>query len=347
MAPKSIPIYLYSGPEIEEKNAAIASLLKTIKTSCGEDPEIVKLYPHDSNIDDWYGELQNGSLFAAHRLFHFQRVDEFSAQEIKTIVLGIETLPEETTLLFTTLKTQAPNGIDKLVPSQQKKVFWELYENQKQQWIERYVEKEKKSITSEAIDTILNVVENNKKDLRETCDKLLAFTRTEQEITEYHVETFIYHSKEENVFTLFHAIIHRDLEGALKILHTLALSGEASPSALLPGLLWQFRRLLSLASLEEQGTPLSEAYMKVKILGKGSPIRGTRNQKTYKEGITNFSPSELQQCITQLATCEEQSRTLRSDQHTLLLELFLYEVIQKKGKGLATYQGFQPRPIGV
>ncbi len=341
---KALSLYLYTGPEVAEKQVAIQALVKDITKSHGE-PEIIKLYPHDSDIDEWYAELQNGSLFSTYRLFYFQRIDEFSAAEIKTIVQGIESLPESTTLLFTTLQTQAPGGIDKKVPAKQKKIFWELFENQKQQWINSYVTKQKKSITQDAVDAMLSLVENNTRDLRETCDRLLAFTQDESEITENHVESFIYHSKEENVFTLFGSIAKRDLEGSLKILQTLSLSGEATPSALLPGVLWQLRRLLSLAELHQNGVSLQNGYMQVKVLGKGSPIRGKRNQAIYRQAVDNYSVKELSLSIARVAEYEELARTLKSDQAELIMELFLYTVITKKGAPLKQYQGFAPRPV--
>ncbi len=342
--PKSAPLYLYTGPEVAEKQVAIEKLIADITKTHGA-PDLIKLYPQDSNIDDWYGELQNGSLFSTYRVFHFQRIDEFPAGDIKTIVQGIENLPEDTTLLFTTLHTQAPAGIDKKVPASQKKVFWELFENQKHRWIDQYVSKQGKVIGQDGIDAILSLVENNTRDLRETCDRLLAFTQEESEITEAHVDTFIYHSKEENVFTLFAAIARRDLEGSLRILQTLALSGDATPSALLPGLLWQLRRLLSLATLYKNGLSLNDAFIKASVLGKGSPIRGKRNQEIYRKAVENYSVRELEAIIARVADSEELARSLKSDQSELIMELFLYIMIAKRGAPLSSYKGFTPRPI--
>ena len=92
-----------------------------------------------------------------------------------------------------------------------------------------------------------------------------------------NVEQYIYHSKEENVFTLFDRICERELTEAEEVLDKILLSREADATQLAGGLLLQFRRLAGFKRMLADNYEAAEAFPKLRIFSK-------KNQKTYIEG---------------------------------------------------------------
>ena len=148
------------------------------------------------------------------------------------------------------------------------------------------------------------------------------------------IENFIYHSKEENVFTLNASIMDRDFGAALEILHKILLSREEDHTRLLSGILWQTRIILSFVKLTEAGYKAAEAFGKLKIIGK-------RRQNIMLKGKENFSRHELQAIIMLIAKFEVFFRSMNSELHKIMLQLFLYCIIVKGGKNIVWEQGIQ------
>jgi DNA polymerase-3 subunit delta len=216
--------------------------------------------------------------------------------------------------------------LEKVVPRENKVIFWELFENQKMGWVQNFFKKRKIRIAPQAVSFLLEMVENNTKELKDACDKLSIFFGEGSEIGYTDVEKILYHSKDENVFTLFDKIAGRDLSASLEILARLLLSREADAVGLLAGVLHQIRKLRSLMLLIEKRYSYQEAFSRVKINSK-------RLQKIYSVGMQRYSLQELQAIIQLIARFDYRVRSLGSALHRDLLELFLYYVIIRGGSG--------------
>ena len=100
-----------------------------------------------------------------------------------------------------------------------------------------FFRQKKITIAPEAVEYILDMVENNTRDMRVECDRLAQFFGPDTVIGLESVEQYIYHSKEENVFTLFDKICERSLAGAAEVLDKILLSREAEAVQITSGLL--------------------------------------------------------------------------------------------------------------
>ena len=318
-------VYLFLGPEIGLKTDEIRKIQSTYKQQTGEDPEIHKFYPYDTSIGEVISLMKNGALFSNYKFVTFMNVEELKKEAILELVSYINSPGTDCTLFLVSEKSSVDKKITTAIPKKSVRIFWELFENQKKSWISDYFRNETIEISADAIEMILEMVENNTNDMRNACSKLSVFFGEDSRIEEEDIEHFIYHSKEENVFTLFKKITAADFSSSVEILHKIALSGEGSPVQLISGLQWQFRKLLNLSQL------FAKRYSREEALSKAQ-IRGKRNQQTYIDGLKSYSTRELQNIIVLIAKYDILARELNKDNHIILMELFIYYCVTKKGK---------------
>ncbi|MEA1910777.1 MAG: DNA polymerase III subunit delta [Spirochaetota bacterium] len=325
------PVYLFLGPEIGLKTDEIDKIKNSFKKNTGDTPEIHKFYPYDTSIGEVISLMKNGALFSSYKFVTFMNVEELKKNDIAELVSYIKSPGTDCTLFLVSDKTFVDKKISNAIPKKAVRIFWELFENQKKSWISNFFGKEKIGISIDAIEMILEMVENNTNDMRNACSKLSIFFGKNSQIKEEDIEHFIYHSKEENVFTLFKKIASADFSSSVEILHKIALSGEGSPVQLISGLQWQFRKLLTLSQLFDKRYSREEALSKAQI-------RGKRNQQTYIDGLESYSTRELQNIIILIAKYDILARELSKNNHLILMELFIYYCVTRKGKLPETYR---------
>jgi DNA polymerase-3 subunit delta len=201
-----------------------------------------------------------------------------------------------------------------------------MFDIQKPGWIVNFFRQRQISVDPEAVESLLEMVENNTRDMRVECERLALFFGPGATIDRESVERYISHSKEENVFTLFAAVAARDLGQSEEILEKILLSRETEPTQLASGLLWQFRNLARLKRLLADNYEMSEACAKLRITSR-------KNQKTYTDASRGFPAADVESVILCLAGFDERLRSFRSDLHPLLLRLMLYYIVQRAGRG--------------
>ncbi len=320
---------LLVGPEEGEKSAFIEKLKGGLTARNGEPPEVTRFYGGEARAADVVLCLRNKTLFSRYRLVILAGVEQLKrADEVQAIVEYLSSPVPDATLLLVTggFAGEVDRRIVSAIPKERQKIFWEMFDNQKQGWIVSFFRQNKIAIEPAAVDYILDMVENNTRDMRTECERLALFFGQGASIGLADVEHYIYHSKEENVFTLFDRLCERELASAEEVLEKILLSREAEATQIVSGLLVQFRRLASLKLLQSQNYEISEAFSKLRIMSK-------RNQRTYLEGAKRFSPADLENIRLLLAGFDERLRAIRSDLHALLLHLLVYYIVQRAGQG--------------
>jgi DNA polymerase-3 subunit delta len=195
-----------------------------------------------------------------------------------------------------------------------------MFDNQKQGWVQGQVRRRGGRISPEASELLLEMIENNTKELSIAIDRLVSFIGRDREITVDDIDAYLYHSKNENVFTLFDAMATRDFELSLEISRKILLSGESNPIQIVSGLLWQFRNLAAYARLLGQNYSASEACATLRV-------RSKRNQKTYAIGHKKFQESELHRAVSLLLDYELSIRTTRPALTNALVEYLVYQIV--------------------
>jgi DNA polymerase III subunit delta len=356
-AKRDTPVWLLLGPEEGEKAAFIAKVKVDLTAKHGE-PEVTRFYAGESRMAQVVMCLRNQTLFSRHRLVILSDAEKVHlAEEAATLVEYVgDPAPDATLLLVSAgFAGEMDKRVTAAVPKEGQKIFWEMFDNQKQGWIANFFRQRKITIEPEAAEYILDMVENNTRDMRVECERLAQFFGAEPAEThgadvtpgaaegatqaplaqsaEYRgaitlesVERYIYHSKEENVFTLFDRICEGDLAASVEVLDKILLAREAEATQLATGLLSQFRKLAGLKRMLAESYQSAEAFPKLRIFSK-------KNQRTYLEGTRKYSAEDIERIVTLLAAFDERFRSIKSDLHALLLHLLVYYIVRKAGHG--------------
>jgi DNA polymerase III subunit delta len=322
-------VRLLLGPEEGDKIAFIDKVKESLLSKYGEQPEITRFYAGETPMAEVVRCLRNQTLFARHRLIIVLNIGEVQrAEEAGTMAEYVASPADDATLLLVSpgFAGDVHKKILTGIPKDNQKIFWEMFDDKKQGWIASFFRQRKISIAPEAVDYILDMVENNTRDMRTECERLAQFFGPDADINLESVEHYIYHSKEENVFTLFDKICERELGSSVEVVDKILLAREAEATQIAGGLLMQFRRLGALKAMLAEGYQASEAFTKLRIFSK-------KNQKTYLEGAEKFAAAEIATIIQLLASFNERFRSVKTDLHELLLHLLVYYIVQKAGQG--------------
>jgi DNA polymerase-3 subunit delta len=299
----------------------IAALRSLITKTTGDEPDEHRHYYPDNSTQDAVSLLRNRSLFTPHTLVLLHGAEQIRKKdEIDTLADYLKSPSADATLVLISDQIKLDKRLDEAVPPASRKMFWELFENQKRSWLLSFFRKRGVEIDPDAVDLLLELVENNTRELRTEAEKLCVFVGTDGTVNVDSVETFIYHSRGENVFTLFNCIVRNDFEAALETLRTLLASGEAAPVQLVAGLAYQIRKLLGFRQLTENGSAPGDAFAK---LG----IRGKRIQADYARGAERFSTEDLKKHLHTLSEFDAAFRRFGTGMHEVLLDLLLYQML--------------------
>jgi DNA polymerase III subunit delta len=323
--PSIEPCYLLLGPENGKRNEFIASIRAEITTLTGEPPEEHKVYAFEADFPGIVGILNNLSLFSTHRLVMIHEAQQIKKKgDVELLVKYLASPNDASTIIFVTDDYRVDRAIESAVGKKRTTTFWELFENQKRSWIQTFIRSAGSSITAEAIELILDLVENDTAELRRECEKLVLYYPRGTKITEDEVERLVYHSKNESVFTLFEHFASGDFSATIETLHAIILSGPLEPASLLGGLSWQIRRLLEFRRLKDAHYSDEDAAKRAKIVGK-------RNLAIYQRGAKTYSVPDLERIVVRTGEYDVRFREVRTDIDRRLIELFVYETVVRRG----------------
>ena len=200
-----------------------------------------------------------------------------------------------------------------------------MFENRKVDWITTFFHKREIRIEREASEFLLEMIENNTKDLEQECGKLAYFFGKGSKLETETIEKYIYHSKEENTFTLFEKIAARDLGASEEALENILLSKESDSASLLGGLLWQVRNLLKLKQLLANNFSSEEAFSRLKIGSK-------KSRKILMNAHNRYSQEEARRLVMLIAEFEMRLRSVSGEMAHILLGLFIYYTVVRGGR---------------
>jgi DNA polymerase-3 subunit delta len=275
------PVWLLAGPEEGEKEARREAIAKQIETKTGEPPERHRFHAFETRMADLVMVLANRSLFAKHRLVLLLGAETVKGKaETEILATYLAAPADDATLVIET--SELPGSLDaslvKLVPKPAQVIFWEMFDSAKKGWIVNFFRQRQVVLEPGVVDHILDMVTNNTRELRAECERLALYVGPGATLDLERAEQYLYHSKEENVFTLFDQLAARDHAGAQEVLDMILLAGDAEPQQVGSGLLWQFGRITKYKRLvdREHFNP-DEALAALKIVGK-------RNQPPFSGG---------------------------------------------------------------
>jgi DNA polymerase-3 subunit delta len=309
--------YIFLGPEIGKKQDAIAELRK--KLSGSGTPEEWVFYAGETPAVDIANTVLNHSLFSSSRLFIIKNAEQLKKKEdVSLIASCMGNLESDTVMVLVSDENRLAAGLDDSVAKNNRKVFYELFESEKNQWVRDFFRREGRSISPDGIDTILEMVENNTDALRRECSRLMLFLPTDRPATAQDVEQWLSHSREESAFTLFSRIAAGDISRSIESLHTL-LAAKESPQSILAGLAWCFRKLRDYLALLEGGEPNS---FDLKKIGLSSP----KARDDYAAAARRYNARSVDACIALNAEYDILTRASGTALEQILMDRFMVKL---------------------
>lgn len=331
-------IYLYTGPEIGSRNEQVDSVKNSLIKKFG-DADNYLLYASDSKIEDIIAKLQTESLFVPATCVVLREAELVKKKdEIELIASWLKGAKDSSVLILVSDEISVDSKLDKLIPKENKQIFWAMDESRLSSWLQGYFRKNGYSVEPEALDSILELTENNTEALRIECNRFFLCFPKEHTITESDVEQILAHNREESAFSLFDSMATPSespssrLEAALSILQKILLTKNNSPVMILAGLASCFRRLELWHSIHAGGAYLDDFALKTK----GFASKTARNQYSRASRVWSFG-----QCAAILASIASADSEIRSTGQSLQetqLSMLLYEIIMKNGGRSAKYE---------
>jgi DNA polymerase-3 subunit delta len=314
--------YLFLGPEFGEKQDAINEIRRNVTARFGAPGEETSFYAGETPVNDMVSALRNGSLFADSRLFFIKNAEALKKKDDLALLASYMSSPQDDTILI--LMSDAV-GLDKTLEKAaggQKRIFWELFENKKTEWVANFFRRENFRIDEGGINAILELVENNTDSLRRECSRLMLFLGKDRAVGEAEVENWLAHTREESAFTLFSRIAQGDLTRSVETAHALLAAKEA-PAAILAALASCFRKVRDYAALSAAGGDEGE-YKKI---GVGSAY--SRVRKDYAAAEKRYGSAGSGACLSLTADFDMRIRSSGSGFEQILMDQYLCEIICK------------------
>lgn len=324
------PLWLFTGPEIGERNAAIEQVRSSAARRSGT-LDSHSLYVQESPVTDVVSLLLNGSLFADARFVVYRNAELIKKkEEIELIASWSEAAGsgDGSYLVLVSEEIGIDKKLEALVPKQNKKIFWEMFDNRKEQWIADFFRKEGLSVDGEAVSAILELVENNTDALKTACSRFSLFFEKGHRVTEEDALAILEHNREESPFTLFDAMAQGDFDAALGIWKKLSLSKESSPIQLLAGLTYCFRKLSDWHRLAAVGAMDDFSLKKAGFSGK-------RAVDQYRMAAKRWNPAATDRILALIADTDLSMRTSGSALQGLQTEMFIYAALRLEGRAPA------------
>ena len=334
--------YLFLGPEIGEKNDAIAKIKINFLSAVygGAVPqkpavEESSFYAGETPASEIAAFLFTGSLFSDARIIYIKNVNIFKKADADNLGAYIKNPAENTLVFMTTDETKAEKALEQAFSGKNKQVFWELFENRKAGWVRNFWLREGFNITDDGIDILLEMIENNTDALRRECSRLMFFLKTAAEpanepqaggrapirVDAAAVEKYLSHNKTESAFSLFSTIAAGDLAKSLEILRTL-IAAQESPITIFAGLLWSYRHFRDYCALCERG--LASNDFELKKIGISNP----KAKKDYPAAYRTYGPSAADKFLAITAEFDLLLRTEGNQLKEILMDLYIYKIIR-------------------
>lgn len=332
------PVYLFTGPEAGDRNEKIQQTIVSLKKKFGEIEEY-HFYASETPVSEFMTVLQNESLFANATCVVVKNADVLKKKEdIDIIASWVNSKPSETSvLILSSEEISCDAKLEKLIPKDNKKIFWEMFEDRKKPWIMSFFSKNGFSISEDGAGLILDLVENNTEILRNECSRFFVLFPKDHLITEEDVEAVLAHTKEETAYTLFETMADEALsatqrfEKCLEILQKIRLSKTNSSVSIISGLTFCFRKLTIWNKLKNEG---KTDDFNLKINGIST---SKKSKMQYTAASRIWTPGQAVAILADLANTDMEIRSSGALLEDVLLQKLLYEILIKKGATSASY----------
>lgn len=327
----AIPAFLYTGPEFGQKNDAIKQIKKNHSKQYGDIDEY-SFYVSETKLNDIFSLLQNGSLFSSGRFALIKNAELIKKKEdIALVAEWAEIAKKDTStcIIFVSDENAVDKKLSNLIPKENQKIFWELFENQKEAFVQNFFRSMGLQIEMDAVDAVLELVENNTDAIKRHCERFAYLFPEGSLISQKNVEEVLVRTREESAFTLFDALADSEkaeterLMYALDILQNIMQSKSRAGIQIIAGLSYAFRKLALWHQLHEHNRPTD---FDLKIKGFSSK----RAQTQYRKAQGLWTAEEVSLVLALLSKTDMELRSANAVLEETLMTSLIYGISTKR-----------------
>ena len=336
--------HILLGPEEGLKADWLAEEKKRI-LSIYPDAEIHQIFVGDDKGEDLDAALSQPSLFSSFRFVIIKQYENRTAKDTfdKALIDFLSSDDESAEfVIFSQEKSNAKIN-PKIANSRNVSIqtFWEMFDNQKHDWIVNAFAKEGFVIQGDAVEEILFSVDNNTQEMKNLVTSLSLFfhatDKDKREITAEDIEKYSLQTRGEDGNTLFQAIAACDAEHASSIIASLITSDSQAPVRAFSVLVTKFRMLESFEKLRAKGMSEKEAFENADALSPYPvfyPTKGIkgRDQSTFRIAAKNYTLSDTERIIRYLGEMDGRIKTTSTDWLPVILSSLVVDIIMNKGR---------------
>lgn len=342
-----IPVYLYTGQEFGERNDAVNTVKSQIKKKFGSFDDYV-YYASDTSVATVVSMLQSESLFTPATCVVYKSAElikkkddiELLSSWIKSVTPSEknQSPKDSSVLILVSDENSVDAKLSKLIPKENQKIFWIMFENRRVPWLKDFFRKNGYSIEEDAAELILEFVENNTESLKTECSRFFTCFPQGTCINADHVSSVLSDTRGESAFTLFNAISDaqqsqpRRFENALAILQKIRLSKDSSSVMLIAGLTFCFRKLFAYHKLCEENPHPDDFTLKK------AGISTATMRTQYANAARLWTAGQTMAVLSLLSEADMNIRSGGTVLEDTYLQLLLYSIIIKKGASVQNYQ---------
>lgn len=320
------PVYILAGPDAGRRSAFVDTIRSEFARVGGSPPEEHRLYAQENSVGDLVTLALNGSLFSSTRLIEYRDADLVKVKaDIQLLLDYIKKPPADVILLLVTSSLGLEKALEEAVGKERKKTFWELFENEKPQWLTRRLGESGLSIDEEGIETLLELVENDTASLDAACARLGVLFPEGTRLGAEEIDRAIARNRREDAFSLFAKMVSDEPQWALESLETVLADRQGGAVPLIAALVWSWKRLLRLHLLLDSGEGFEGACLK-------SGIRARSLQTVHREALRRYDREACERVLCLLSDFDARVRGSGSQLESGLLQLLVWAITVKKGE---------------
>ena len=220
------------------------------------------------------------------------------------IVALIKNLPETTYIIFAEEEIDKRSKLYKAIIANGYAALCEMQDEATlKKWVLGLLKKEKKQITADALDLLLDKTGTNMENIRREVEKLICYKYYEEGITEADVEALCVVQIQNQIFDMVEAVAQKEQKRALELYYNLLALKEA-PMKILALIATQFHMLSQVKEMKGMGYQESD-------IAKKTGLNPYYLKKKYIPQATRFQLLQLADALTTCVEAEERVKTGR------------------------------------
>ena len=308
------------------------------------DAEIHTLFVGDDKGEDLDATLSQPSLFSSFRFVILKQYENRTARDTfdTAIVQFLKSGQQDAEFVILSSERSKAKLNKEIIKDESivsVQFFWELFDNQKRDWIMNAFQKEGFRIGSDAIEEILFSVDNNTAEMKNLVNALSLYfhqvDKSKDIITAEDIERYSLQTRGEDGSTLFQAIADGDIARAESILTSIIASDSQAAGRAYSVLSSRFRMLESFEMQRAKGISEKIAFENAEVLQTASfqlkGIKG-RDQSTFRKAAAIYPLSDTRRIINYLTAMDDRVKNSSSEWINIIFSAIIADIILRKGK---------------